>query len=133
MVTTEECTFAGAAASAREVRQWAGAALRKAGVDAATVTAAEQVLAELAANAVEHTRSGHPGGTFHVLLRVGLTRLRLEVTDQGSDSREPRAKRSGPATDSGHGLDLVDAYTTHWWTRVANEGRTVFAEVEQVG
>lgn len=59
-------------------------------------------LSELAANAVTHSRSAQPGGTFTV--RAGLTpagRLRVEVTDQGGPWTQ-----SAP-TDGQHGRGLL--------------------------
>ncbi len=39
------------------------------------------MLSELATNAVVHSRSGQPGGTFTVRAELGAQRLRVEVRD----------------------------------------------------
>jgi anti-sigma regulatory factor (Ser/Thr protein kinase) len=61
-------------------------------------------LSELAANAVTHTRSAQPGGTFTVRARLTPAgRLRVEVTDQGGPWTQP-APRDG---QHGRGLLIV--------------------------
>ncbi|QVQ53833.1 ATP-binding protein [Spiractinospora alimapuensis] len=121
--------FPGVAFGVRLARRWLTDQLDEGGVEPELCSNAVQVLAELAANAAEHTRSGLPGGTFHVRLRVGNTKLRLEVTDQGSDETAPVARRAGPFATSGHGLEIVNALSSQWWTKSHDDGRTVFAEV----
>jgi two-component sensor histidine kinase len=59
-------------------------------------------VSELATNAVLHSNSGQPGGSFIVRAAVhGDGRLRIEVTDQGG----PWAPR--PDHDAGHGRGLL--------------------------
>ncbi|MEU9858320.1 ATP-binding protein [Streptomyces sp. NPDC047974] len=87
---------------------------------------AEQVVAELAANAVLH--GGLPGRDFRLALtldeRAGT--LRVDVTDARGD-RQPAV--TGPdGTDGGRGLPLVAALTDGWGvTPYPPSGKTVWA------
>ncbi len=82
---------------------------------------ARQIVAELAVNAVTHGRV--PGRDFRLLLYVVAQTLRIEVTDTAGDRR--------PCYGTGHGLRLVDAFSTRWgWALGAHPGKTVWAEVE---
>jgi serine/threonine-protein kinase RsbW len=46
-------------------------------------------LSELAANAIQHSRSARPGGTFQIHLRRAGAAIRVEVTDQGGPWGSP--------------------------------------------
>ena len=82
---------------------------------------ARQIVAELALNAVTHGRV--PGRDFRLLLYVVAQTLRIEVTDTARDRR--------PCYGTGHGLRLVDAFSTRWgWALGAHPRKTVWAEVE---
>ncbi|MFE5797248.1 ATP-binding protein [Streptomyces sp. NPDC056503] len=73
---------------------------------------AEQVVAELAANAVLH--GGVPGRDFRLGLELDAAAgtLRVEVTDARGD-RLPAVARTAEA-DGGRGLPLVAALTDRW-------------------
>jgi anti-sigma regulatory factor (Ser/Thr protein kinase) len=96
-------------------------------------------LSELATNAIVHSRSREPGGSFTVRAQSGGRRLRVEVTDQGgpwptgtpthpnpadeptstcthSSPDEPTETPSGPSLDeaTGRGLLIVSQLATHW-------------------
>ena len=70
-------------------------------------------LNELVTNAVQHSRSGLPGGTLEVRLTVTAASVLAEVLDEGPlgvpavTSRETFAER-------GRGLVLVEALTRAW-------------------
>lgn len=65
------------------------------------------VLSELAANAVRHSRSGEPGGTFTIRAEIAPgSRVLLEVRDQGG----PWRPRDG-SDQGGRGLRIVDKLT----------------------
>jgi serine/threonine-protein kinase RsbW len=70
-------------------------------------------LDELVVNAVQHSRSGLPGGTLEVRLTVTAASVLAEVVDAGPlgapavTSRETFAER-------GRGLAIVDALTRAW-------------------
>ena len=80
---------------------------------------------ELAANALAHSRSGQPFGTFTLRCERRRTGLRLACTDQGHpdgrttpDGRcdhlaaDPRGLDA--SAESGRGLALVDALASSW-------------------
>jgi anti-sigma regulatory factor (Ser/Thr protein kinase) len=95
--------------SAAAARDFAGKAL--AGYPAAgdAITA----LNEMVTNAVQHSRSGLPGGTLEVRLTVTSASVLAEVADAGPlgvpavTSRETFAER-------GRGLAIVEALTRAW-------------------
>ena len=98
---------------------------------------AVQAVAELAGNAVIHTRSGRPGGLFTVEVRRWDNGLAVSVTDQGGpvpgrhtadgDSADDRDGGDDLA-ENGRGLPIVaDLATTVTWTGDARRGRTITA------
>jgi serine/threonine-protein kinase RsbW len=139
--STAESSFPGTKESVALARSWLAAWMDKFGIAEGPAADAVLVLSELATNAAVHSRSSAPHGSYLVRLRRGVSKLRLEVTDAGGRS-EPRARRNAqlgngsphPFADpvgqeSGHGLALVEAFTTRWWTRGDESGRTVGAEI----
>lgn len=90
-------TFAGTADQVREARRFLAGILggHPAADDAVTC------LAEIAANAVQHTHSARPGGTFTVCFRRSGPAIRVEVTDQGGPWKLP------PDSDVEHGRGLI--------------------------
>ncbi|MFI6339433.1 ATP-binding protein [Streptomyces sp. NPDC050535] len=89
------------------------------------------LVAELAANAVQHGRL--PGRDFHLRLTLDVrTRLiRIEVGD--ASTRQPRFGSetvAGPEDESGRGLLLVAVLAARWGTAPRTPiGKTVWAEV----
>lgn len=80
---------------------------------------------ELAANAIAHTRSGGPEGSFTLRAERRPDRLVLSCRDQGTadprtpafgDRRPLRADPAGldPCAESGRGLALIDTLATAW-------------------
>jgi serine/threonine-protein kinase RsbW len=69
-------------------------------------------LSELATNAIVHSDSGRPGGTFTVAVRLGQGSLCVEVRDQGGLWRGGGAIED----DGGRGL-LIVARTAREWGR----------------
>ncbi|MEV0274854.1 ATP-binding protein [Streptomyces sp. NPDC050610] len=84
------------------------------------------LVSELAGNAVVHTRSGDPRGTFTVRLRPTRSALRISVLDQGG--RKVPHVRYG-CGERGRGLGLVAAIADRWGTDGDGDGRTVWFEV----
>jgi anti-sigma regulatory factor (Ser/Thr protein kinase) len=83
-------------------------------------------LSELAANAVLHSNSRRPGGTFTV--RIGSrpgAYLRLEVEDDGGPWLAP-----APDPGSGRGLDIIGALAAEWGVATSPAGRTVWARFD---
>lgn len=82
--------------------------------------------AELSANAVRHTRSGRPGGSFAVEVRRWRDGAAIAVTDQGA-AGAPRLGDADGLSESGRGLRAIQATARRLhWTGDAG-GRTVIA------
>ncbi|WP_112470900.1 ATP-binding protein [Streptomyces triticisoli] len=116
---------------ARLARLLAAAELRAWQVSPSVVERAEQIVAELSANAALHGRV--QGRDFRLTLRLdpaaGL--LRIEVTDARGD-RPPSAGTdftTPPDAESGRGLILVTALADRWGTEpYPPGGKTVWVE-----
>jgi serine/threonine-protein kinase RsbW len=87
------------------------------------------VLSELATNAALHSRSAELG-SYLVRLRHTEAMVLIEVRDAGGGDEPclPQGDASSHLTENGRGLILVDYFTTRWWTRSDDGGRTVCAE-----
>jgi serine/threonine-protein kinase RsbW len=123
--------FPGRVGSVAEVRALVREFCEKQGLAGEAVEDAVLVISELAANAVQHTRSGGPHGWYRVLLRAGVTRLRMQVTDAGSATR-PMARRARGPEDfaaSGRGLQLVEALAVRWYVGGDHRSWTVTADI----
>lgn len=89
---------------------------------------AEQIVAELAANAATHGRV--PGRDFRLTLYVVGGTLRIEVTDTHGD-RLPHPTQPAPDATTGRGLLVVDALSDRWGvTPGPHPRKTVWAEVD---
>jgi serine/threonine-protein kinase RsbW len=78
---------------------------------------------ELAANAVRHSRTGRPGGTF--ALRVEIIwgdQVHIAVDDDGGAWIE-----GGSGPHCGRGLAIVTALAAGWGIVTRTAGRTVWA------
>lgn len=109
---------------AREARRYLAAILDgQPGADDAILC-----LAELVANAISHSRSREPGGTFTVRVRHAGAggRLRIEVDDQGGAWR-PRSRGDG---QHGHGLSIVAELAAGWGILATPAGRTIWFETK---
>src|SRR5262252_1648113 len=80
-------------------------------------------LSELATNAVLHSDSRRPGGTFTVRIesRPGAY-IRFEVEDDGGPWLA-----SAPDPGSGRGLDIIGVLAAEWGATTSPPGRTVWA------
>ncbi|MFD3732576.1 ATP-binding protein [Streptomyces sp. NPDC058632] len=89
------------------------------------------VVAELAANAVQHART--PGRDFAVRLTLDATAdvVRIEVADANAAKRPPETLPTAPPEgESGRGLLLVDTLAQRWGTAPRHPvGKTVWADV----
>lgn len=87
-------------------------------------------LGEICANAIQHSRSGQPGGRFTVRLRRSGAATRIEVTDEGG----PQRPQPPGDPEHGRGLTIVRALSGRLGSAVKgppecpNE-RTVWFEV----
>jgi serine/threonine-protein kinase RsbW len=80
-------------------------------------------LSELAANAVLHSDSRRPGGTFTVRIEsCPGAHIRIEVNDDGGPWL---ARAHGPG--SGRGLDIIRVLAAEWGVATSPAGRTVWA------
>src|SRR6266480_1896447 len=80
-------------------------------------------LSELAANAVLHSDSRKPGGTFAVRIKsCPGAYLRIEVEDDGGPWLAP-----APDPGSGRGLDIICVLAAEWGVATGPAGRTVWA------
>lgn len=95
-----------AAAGAREFA-------RKALVGYPAADEAITALNEMVTNAVQHSRSGLPGGSLEVRLTVTAASVLAEVLDEGPLGPPPPASRDTFA-ERGRGLVLVKALTRAW-------------------
>ena len=115
--------FRGVPASVPEARRFVAGLL--AGCPARDVLMT--CVSELAANAIEHTDSGH-GGMFVVEVdcpRDGVARV--AVTDEGSSS-VPAPGSLDLMAEGGRGLAMVASCTNRWGYADGHPGRTVWAE-----
>ncbi|MFL1433043.1 MULTISPECIES: ATP-binding protein [unclassified Nocardiopsis] len=100
---------------------------------------------ELATNAIRHSLSGRPGGTYTLLVHRNRDGLRLACRDRGglrtrdahlkpgknnltppADFEPEPGSESEPASESGRGLALVDALASAWGDNGNAEFRTVW-------
>ena len=98
--------------------------------DSDTNHTAQQLVAELAANAVTHGRV--PGRDFELrLLLLPEGTLRIEVSDARGD--RPLRFVAEPEAEGGRGLVLVSLLALTWGVDERDVGKTVWAEVAARG
>ncbi|MET8385106.1 ATP-binding protein [Streptosporangium canum] len=93
---------------------------------------AEQIVAELAANAVAHTSSGQARGAFIVELMRKTAAIRVTVYDcgWGGTPRFNRRREADPLAENGRGLAVVAALAVKVGCRGTRAvGHAVWAEV----
>ncbi|MGW4412109.1 ATP-binding protein [Nonomuraea sp. NPDC004702] len=112
--------FDGVPASIREVRTWVKALLP---ASCARVDDVELVVSELATNAVLHSVSGAPGGTFAVQVEVDTHAHSVGVTCV--DMGPAMCEASRPDGEGGHGLPLVRHLADRYQVHEETSGRTV--------
>jgi anti-sigma regulatory factor (Ser/Thr protein kinase)/lambda repressor-like predicted transcriptional regulator len=85
------------------------------------------VRSELASNAVQHSRSARPGGTFTVRARVSPGAwVWVEVQDEGGRWAEEK-----PGSDErGRGLVVVEEVADYWDIRETGESRVICARLD---
>ncbi len=69
-------------------------------------------VSELVTNAIVHSRSHQPGGTFTVRAQLSSQYLRVEVCDQGGPWHTPT--RTSADGQNGRGLLIVSQLATRW-------------------
>jgi anti-sigma regulatory factor (Ser/Thr protein kinase) len=83
---------------------------------------AKLVVSELATNAVIHARS-----SFTVEVHPRGTRVRLSVRD--ASRTKPTLRDHDALAGSGRGLRLIDMLAANWGVELADDGKTVWAEL----
>lgn len=111
--------------SARRARAVVTRAL---GQDHPAAQAAAACVSELAANAIGHTRSGQPGGSFTVSVHDAGDAVRIAVTDAGGTAR-PRARRPRRASTRGRGLAIVAALSAAWGSQRTGGGQVTWCQI----
>ena len=86
---------------------------------------------ELAGNAIRHSLSGRPGGTYSLLVHRTTEGLHLACRDLGGlqdkDSHlTPHTRGLNLSAESGRGLTMVDALSTSWGDNGNAMHRTVW-------
>jgi anti-sigma regulatory factor (Ser/Thr protein kinase) len=97
------------------------------------VDIAELLVSELATNAVVHA-----GGRYRLTLSLGVGTLRCEVADERRNLPRPPHRRAeneesphvDPDSENGRGLLLVDALAHRWGSRLVEEGKEVWFELQ---
>jgi anti-sigma regulatory factor (Ser/Thr protein kinase) len=92
------------------------------GVSSDSQEAVELIVSELATNAVTHAAS-----PFTVRLIVGST-VRVEVADGSTDP--PVLRRPSSWVAGGRGLVIVDEFADRWGSYPVDDGKVVWAEVD---
>jgi anti-sigma regulatory factor (Ser/Thr protein kinase) len=105
-----------------EARHYVADVLTRWGESATLLEDAKLVVTELAANAVVHARSA-----FSVEVRRHEAAVRVSVRDA---SRVKPTVRQDDMAASGRGLRLVDAIAASWGVEIADDGKTVWAELQ---
>ncbi|GAA1862805.1 ATP-binding protein [Actinomadura bangladeshensis] len=81
---------------------------------------------ELVVNALRHTKSGQPGGTFTVEITRWDGAVAVAVTDEGAPS-EPVVTDAADDAESGRGLRTVSLMAAGWGWFGNDRSRTVAA------
>ncbi|EPH40032.1 ATP-binding protein [Streptomyces aurantiacus] len=90
---------------------------------------AELIASELSANAILHTASGRPAGSFHLALAVSSQVIALSVTDGGGMDGAPKVERPDEEAVHGRGLGMVSALAHRVVVRNSDGAHTVTAEL----
>jgi serine/threonine-protein kinase RsbW len=85
------------------------------------------ITGELATNAIQHTRSGRPGGRFTVQVAQGEAALFVAVYDQGGAGEPVFGGEPDELSVSGRGLFGVEAIALRCGTCRTKGGRVVWA------
>ncbi|MEN8655724.1 ATP-binding protein [Streptomyces sp. 21So2-11] len=111
--------------SARAARLYVRATAQVWGLPPDTIDALETIIAELTANALEHTASH----TITVALSRTARTIVVSVTDEGNASRGAVPDEPDPEQECGRGLLITAALATRWGQRQTRTGLTVWADL----
>ncbi|QVQ51132.1 ATP-binding protein [Spiractinospora alimapuensis] len=129
--TTPQKVLDGVAETVAEARAWVSEQCARHGVDGHTHDCAVLIASEFATNAIKHSRSGKPGGTYTVHTEFQGPTLYLSVTDNGAPY--PPYKRPRESKDrlpeNGQGLWLVEAHADWWRALKFHDHHTITAKL----
>ncbi|WP_170134365.1 ATP-binding protein [Murinocardiopsis flavida] len=99
--------------------------------DRSVADVAVQVVSELAANAVLHSRSDARIPSYVVAVECDFDRVLISVMDEGSSVRVPHqvATEVDADREHGRGLFIVSALSKAWGADEVTHGRVVWAEL----
>jgi anti-sigma regulatory factor (Ser/Thr protein kinase) len=110
-------------ASVREARSFVASAAAELDVDD-LAWVLQQVVSELATNAVIHART-----PFTLTLSGGPTRVRVEVHDTSARRIQKRDYDADATT--GRGMQLVQAFARDWGVDTDPDGKTIWVELDE--
>ncbi|GEB51948.1 ATP-binding protein [Streptomyces cacaoi] len=87
------------------------------------------IVSELGSNALLHSASGSPNGSFHVSLHRSPGTVVLAVTDTGGAETKPHVESPDENDINGRGLGLVTALASRVRISGDDYGRTVTVEM----
>jgi anti-sigma regulatory factor (Ser/Thr protein kinase) len=131
VVIADERVLVGEAASVAAARAFVRQALGQVpGVAAAAVQDAAMCTSELVTNAIVHTRSGNPGGTFRLGVQLHRTYAVVEVEDQGrTDGAGPELRLGDGLGEGGRGLWIVSQLAASLQDAPTEHGHLVRARI----
>src|ERR1022692_4826198 len=91
----------------------------------------ELITSELVTNAVIHTRSGQPGGTFTLAVRAHPDEVQILVRDSGGPSVPDWTSAADPDSEHGRGLALISTIATEWGSHASQDGRSTWCLLSQ--
>lgn len=90
----------------------------------------ELIASEMMSNAIRHTPSGQPGGTFTLTVRTRAGWARVEVSGPGSGEWEHDRDSGCPDDEDGRGLAIINALADTFGHHGDANGQTVWAQAE---
>ncbi|UNS98032.1 ATP-binding protein [Streptomyces tubbatahanensis] len=120
-----ELTCPGLPEEIGRARRWTRDVLR----DSPHADDAALIVSELGSNALVHSASGSPNGSFHVSLHRSPGTVVLAVTDTGGGATKPHVATPDEDDTHGRGLGLVAALANCVRVTGDDYGRTVTVEI----
>ena len=120
-----ELTCPGLPEEIGRARRWTRDVLR----DSPHADDAALIVSELGSNALMHSASGGPNGSFHISLHRSPGTVLLAVTDTGGSTTAPHIETPDENHTHGRGLSLVTALANRVRVSGDDYGRTVTVEM----
>jgi serine/threonine-protein kinase RsbW len=121
MITIAAREFYGVAESASAARRFVADQVD----DPRVAQVAVVCVNELVCNAIQHSRSGLPGGMFTVSTEVAPAWLRVDVSDRGG-AGTPIVRQLSADSIGGRGLSIVGALASEWGVASHRDGLRVW-------